>query len=80
MKNMIIDQKDLNDTILGLLVKKYPEGYEKKDILSHKTDNGKTIKVVTVTSGETKYLVKENLILAESMADYVTDNYDDYLD
>jgi hypothetical protein len=75
MTNMIIDQKDLNDTILGLLVKKYPE-----DILSHKTDNGKTIKVVTVTSGETKYLVKENLILAESMADYVTDNYDDYLD
>ncbi|PVX49388.1 hypothetical protein C7377_1804 [Balneicella halophila] len=77
LQRKIVDYKKLTDEILSLLVEKYPEGYEDKDIIAFKNSLGETIEAVEVCTDDTKYLVKVSKRLASSMQDYEDSLEDD---
>ena len=71
MKRVIIDYEKLTINILELLVEKYPDGYEYKDIISFQNSEGKTIHAVEVRSEDTIYLVKISQNLEDTMEDFI---------
>ncbi len=79
LQRKIVDYKKLTDEILALLVARYPDGYEEKDIITFKNSLGETIEAVEVCSEDTKYLVKVSKRLANTMQDY-EENMEDYDD
>lgn len=76
LQRKIVDYKKLTDEILALLVARYPDGYEDKDIIIFKNAMGETIEAVEVCTEDTKYLVKVSKRLANTMQDY-EDNMED---
>lgn len=70
LQRKIVDFKKLTEEILSLLVSRYPDGYENKDIITFKNAQGETIEAVEVCSEDTKYLVKVSKRLENSMHDY----------
>lgn len=58
MKKLIVDYKKINQTVLNLLVDKYPDGYDDRDIISFRNALGERIDCVEVRSVDTVYLVK----------------------
>lgn len=70
LQRKIVDYKKLTEEILALLVARYPDGYEDKDIITFKNAQGETIEAVEVCSEDTKYLVKVSKRLEHSMQDY----------
>lgn len=70
LQRKIVDYKKLTEEILALLVARYPDGYEDKDIITFKNAQGETIETVEVCSENTKYLVKVSKRLENSMQDY----------
>ncbi len=77
MKRTIVDYKKLTPKILGLLVDKYPDGYDDKDIISFKNANNEIVDAVEVRTEDCIYLVKVSTRLENSMANYDEDDYDD---
>lgn len=77
LQRKIVDYKKLTEEILALLVARYPEGYEDKDIIVFKNALGETIEAVEVCSEDTKYLVKVSKRLANTMQDYEESMEDD---
>ncbi len=71
MKRVIIDYEKLTMNILELLVEKYPDGYEYRDIITFQNSDGKTIRAVEVHSEDTIYLVKISQKLEEKMDDFI---------
>jgi len=67
MRRVIVDYKKLNKEILNLLVKKFPDGYNDRDIISFKNHYNEAIEAVEVTTIDTIYLVKISKRLADSM-------------
>ena len=83
MKRIIVDYSKLTNDILDLLVEKYPDGYNLKDIITFKNSKDETIRAIEVRTEETIYLVKISLKLEETMEEYDADedNFDEvYLD
>ena len=82
MKRVIVDYSKLTSDILDLLVEKFPEGYEYKDIITFKNSKGESIRTVEVRSEDAIYLVKISLKLEETMEDYDADeeNFDEAYD
>lgn len=70
MKRIIVDFKKLNETILDLLVQRYPDGYGNRDIIKFRNAKGEMIEAVEVTSEDTVYLVKIGSYLTQVMEDY----------
>lgn len=77
MKRIIVDYKKLTPEILGLLVEKYPDGYDDKHIISFKNSMNETVEAVEVRTEDCIYLVKVSTRLENSMANYDQDDYDD---
>lgn len=67
MKRAIVDFKKLNDELLGLLVEKFPNGYDDTDIVTFRNANYELIEAVEVRTEDTIYLVKISKHLADSM-------------
>lgn len=76
MKRVIIDYEKLTAKILEMLVEKYPDGYEYRDIISFQNSEGKTIHAVEVRTEDTVYLVKISQKLEDRMEDYVDSDGD----
>lgn len=77
MNRVIVDFKKLTPEILGLLVDKYPDGYESSDIIRFKNAKNETIEAVEVKTDDTTYLVKISASLEVTMSNYDEDDYDD---
>jgi len=71
MKRIIIDYKKLTPKILDLLVKKFPDGYGDKDIITFDNHKNETINAVEVKTYDAIYLVK-----VESKLHYSIMNHD----
>jgi hypothetical protein len=71
MKRIIIDYKKLTPEILNLLVKKFPDGYGDRDIITFDNHHNETINAVEVTAEDAIYLV-----IVESKLHYSILNHD----
>jgi hypothetical protein len=76
MKRIIIDYKKLTPEILSLLVKKYPDGYDDKDVLVFKNSKKETVEAVEVKTEETIYLVKISTRLENTMTKFDVEDYE----
>ena len=77
MKRVIVDYKKLTPEILGLLVEKYPDGYDDDQIISFKNAKNETVDAVEVRTEDSIYLVKVSTRLENTMANYDEDDYDE---
>ena len=77
MKRIIVDYKKLTPEILGLLVEKYPHGYDDDHVIAFKNTRNETIEAVEVKTDDTIYLVKVSTRLENTMAGFDEDDYDD---
>ncbi len=77
MKRVIVDYKKLTPEILGMLVEKYPDGYDDDHIISFKNAKNETVDAVEVRTEDTVYLVKVSTRLETTMANFDEDDYDD---
>ncbi len=73
LKRVIVDFKKLNDEILQLLVSKYPDGYDRSDIIQFKNAAGEWIECAEVRTEDTIYLVKVSKRLENAMSDFEDD-------
>ncbi|MGB5274811.1 MAG: hypothetical protein WBN39_12205 [Flavobacteriaceae bacterium] len=78
LKRVIVDFKKLTPEVLKLLVEKYPDGYDDRNIISFKNAQGERIEAVEVTTEDTKYLVKISAKLERTMENYDEDDYEDF--
>ncbi|MCT8340348.1 hypothetical protein MG296_09805 [Flavobacteriaceae bacterium TK19130] len=77
MKRIIVDYKKLTPEILGMLVEKYPDGYDDDQIITFKNAKNETVEAVEVRTEDTIYLVKVSSRLESTMANFEEDDYDD---
>jgi len=77
MKRVIVDYKKLTPEILGMLVDKYPDGYDDGNVIRFKNAKNENIEAVEVRTEDCIYLVKISTRLVTSMAGYDVDHYDD---
>jgi len=77
MKRIIVDYKKLTPEILGLLVEKYPDGYDDDQVISFKNAKNETVDAVEVRTEDTVYLVKVSTRLENTMANFDEDDYED---
>ena len=77
MKRIIVDYKKLTPEILGLLVDRYPDGYDDDQVISFKNAKNETVDAVEVRTNDTVYLVKVSTRLENTMANFDEDDYDD---
>jgi hypothetical protein len=78
LKRVIVDFKKLTPEILGLLVDKYPFGYDEHHIVKFKNGKGEALEAIEVISDDTKYLVKVSVKLELTMENYDEDDYEDF--
>lgn len=71
MKRVIVDYKKLTPAILGLLVAKYPDGYDDDDIISFRNARNELIEAVEVRTDEVIYLVKVSSKLVSYMEQFL---------
>ncbi len=76
MRRVIVDYRKLNKNILNLLVEKFPDGYNDKDIISFKNHHNEAIEAVEVKTDDTIYLVKISKRLADSMQSFENSSID----
>lgn len=74
MRRVIVDYKKLNKSILNLLVEKFPDGYNDRDIISFRNQHNEAIEAVEVKTEETIYLVKISKRLADTMQSFEDDD------
>ena len=77
MKRIIIDYKKLTPEILSLLVQKYPDGYDDRDVLVFKNSKKQTVEAVEVKTEDTIYLVKISTRLEDTMTKFDVEDYED---
>ncbi|MDV7137386.1 hypothetical protein R3X28_00785 [Maribacter sp. TH_r10] len=80
LKRVIVDFKKLTPEVLKLLVERYPDGYDDRNIISFRNANGERVEAVEVLTEDTKYLVKISAKLEYTMENYDEDDYDDFDD
>jgi hypothetical protein len=80
LKRVIVDFKKLTPEVLKLLVERYPDGYDDRNIISFRNANGERVEAVEVLTDDTKYLVKISAKLEYTMENYDEDDYEDYED
>ncbi|MCM4157399.1 hypothetical protein [Gramella sp. AN32] len=77
MKRIIVDYKKLTPEILGMLVEKYPDGYDDDQVIAFKNAKNESVEAVEVRTEDTIYLVKVSTRLENSMANFDEDDYED---
>ncbi len=77
MKRVIVDYKKLTPEILGMLVEKYPDGYDDDHIITFKNAKNQTVEAVEVKTDDTVYLVKVSTRLEDTMAQYDEEDYEE---
>jgi hypothetical protein len=77
MKRIIIDYKKLTPEILSLLVQKYPDGYDDRDVIVFKNSKNETIEAVEVKAEDSFYLVKISTRLEDTMTKFDVEDYED---
>ena len=77
LKRIIVDFKKLTPEILGLLVEKYPDGYDEDHIISFRNAKNELVEAVQVDTEDTRYLVKVSTKLVKTMEDYDEDDYEE---
>jgi len=70
MKRVIIDYKKLTPEILNLLSRKFPDGYNDKDIVTFDNHHNEIIEAVEVNTKDTIYLVKVSSKLHYTMTNF----------
>jgi hypothetical protein len=80
LKRVIVDFKKLTPEVLKLLVERYPDGYDDRNIISFRNANGERVEAVEVLTVDTKYLVKISEKLEYTMENYDEDDYEDFDD
>ena len=70
MKRVIVDYKKLTDELLNLLVQKFPDGYDREDIIRFRNAQNEIIEAVEVRTDDTIYLVKVSKALASSIENF----------
>ena len=78
LKRVIVDFKKLTPEVLKLLVDRYPDGYDDRNIITFKNSVGERIEAVEVLTEDTKYLVKISAKLEYTMENYDEDDYEDF--
>lgn len=78
LKRVIVDFKKLTPEVLKLLVEKYPDGYDDRDIISFRNSKNETVEAVEVLTEDTKYLIKISAKLEYTMANYDEEDYEDF--
>lgn len=78
LKRVIVDFKKLTPEVLKLLVERYPDGYDDRNIITFKNAHGERIEAVEVLTEDTKYLVKISAKLEYTMENYDEDDYEDF--
>lgn len=77
MKRIIIDYKKLTPEILSMLVQKYPDGYDDRDVVVFKNSKNETVEAVEVKTEDTVYLVKISTRLEDTMTKFDVEDYED---
>ncbi|GAA4112323.1 hypothetical protein GCM10022393_10700 [Aquimarina addita] len=77
LKRVIVDFKKLTNTIMDLLVAKYPDGYNEDDIIVFRNAQNEVVECVEVKTDDTFYLVKISKRLVAAMEDYDEDSNGD---
>jgi len=77
MKRIIVDYKKLTPEILGLLVDKYPDGYDDDQVIVFKNAKNEKVEAVEVKTEDTIYLVKVSTRLENTMANFDEEDYED---
>lgn len=80
LNRVIVDFKKLTPEVLKLLVERYPDGYDDRNIISFRNAQGERIEAVEVLTEDTKYLVKISAKLEYTMENYDEDDYEDFDD
>ena len=80
LNRVIVDFKKLTPEVLKLLVDRYPDGYDDRNIISFRNSQGERIEAVEVLTEDTKYLVKISAKLEYTMENYDVDDYEDFED
>ncbi|SHJ67764.1 hypothetical protein SAMN04488007_1075 [Maribacter aquivivus] len=80
LNRVIVDFKKLTPEVLKLLVERYPDGYDDRNIISFRNAQGERIEAVEVLTEDTKYLVKISAKLEYTMENYDVDDYEDFDD
>lgn len=80
LKRVIVDFKKLTPEVLKLLVERYPDGYDDRNIITFRNAQGERIEAVEVLTDDTKYLVKISAKLEYTMENYDEDDYEDFDD
>jgi len=80
LKRVIVDFKKLTPEVLKLLVERYPDGYDDRNIITFKNAQGERVEAVEVLTEDTKYLVKISAKLEYTMENYDEDDYEDFED
>ena len=75
MKRIIVDYNKLTSEILAMLVEKYPDGYTDSDVIRFKNAKNETVDALEVRTDDTIYLVKVSTRFADTMENYVEDDY-----
>jgi DNA-directed RNA polymerase subunit delta len=75
MKRIIVDYNKLNTEILDLLVEKFPDGYDDRDIISFRNAEGEQIEAVEIRTDDTIYLVKIGEKLQQAIQQHEEDNF-----
>ena len=75
LNRVIVDFKKLTPEVLKLLVDKYPDGYDDRNIISFRNGQGERIEAVEVLTADTKYLVKISAKLEYTMENYDEDSF-----
>ncbi|WP_103072064.1 hypothetical protein [Aquimarina sediminis] len=70
LKKVLVDFKKLTNTILDLLIIKYPDGYDDKDIITFRNAQNEIVECVEVKTEDTLYLVKVSKRLIGAMEDH----------
>tara|TARA_E500000318_G_scaffold31596_1_gene31351 strand:- start:68 stop:373 length:306 start_codon:yes stop_codon:yes gene_type:complete len=70
LKRVIVDYKKLDNTMLNLLVEKFPDGYDDDDIVTYRNASNEVVECVEVRTEDTAYLVKVSKRLVMAMEDY----------
>ena len=78
LKRIIVDFKKLTPEILGLLVEKYPDGYDEDHIISFRNAKNELVEAVQVDTEDTRYLIKVSTKLVLTMENYDEDDYEDF--
>ena len=80
LRRVIVDFKKLTPEVLKLLVERYPDGYDDRNIITFKNSHGERIEAVEVITDDTKYLVKISAKLEYTMENYDEEDYEDFAD